>query len=68
MKILHTIAHILLLVGGLNWGLYGLLDVDLVHLALQSLPQLAKVVYGLIGAAAIFEIVACKSCCHKSCS
>jgi len=67
MKILHIIASVLLLIGGINWGLYGLFDVDVVQTAFHSVPHLAKALYILIGIAAIFEIFAC-SYCRKSCS
>ena len=30
MKTLDVIAAVLLVIGGLNWGLYGLFDLDLV--------------------------------------
>jgi uncharacterized protein len=53
---LDWIAIVLLLVGGLNWGLVGLLDLDLVALLFGAIPVLQKIVYILVGAAAIYGI------------
>ena len=54
---LGTIAVVLLIIGGLNWGLVGLFQLDLVDLILGSVPVLASVVYVLIGLAAIVKII-----------
>jgi len=50
------IAMILVIIGGLNWGLVGLLDLDLVELILGSIPILAKLVYILVGLSALYMI------------
>lgn len=66
MKILTMIALILLIIGGLNWGLVGLFDFDLVQFLFGSMEMIARLVYILIGLAAVYKIVAwatCKSCC-----
>jgi len=63
LKVLHIIAFILLIVGGLNWGLFGLFHLDLV----AYLPVLlAKIVYVLVGVAALLEIFTHKTNC-KAC-
>jgi len=53
---LDWIALVLVIIGGLNWGLVGLLNVDLVQLVLGSIPILAKIVYILVGVAALYLI------------
>jgi uncharacterized protein len=50
------IALILVIVGGLNWGLVGLLNVDLVELIFGSIPILQRIVYIVVGLAAIYLI------------
>lgn len=55
MKILHIIAYALVFVGGLNWGLVGLLDINLVTMLLGS-TGLETIVYILVGAATVFVI------------
>lgn len=67
MKSLHAISFILLVVGGLNWGLVGLFDWNLVEVLLGRWPVVVQIVYVLVGLSAIFEIVGHKSNC-KCCS
>ena len=54
MEMIELIALILVLVGGLNWGLVGLLNIDLVVVILGSAPILVKIVYDLVGLSAIY--------------
>lgn len=42
-------ALILVLVGGLNWGLVGLLGLDLVALLFGEMSLISRVVYSLVG-------------------
>lgn len=58
MKSLDIIAAILLVVGGLNWGLWGLLEFDLVAAVFGgNTALLAKIVYSLVGLAAVYQAV-----------
>lgn len=50
-------AMILLIIGGLNWGLVGLLNMDLVATIFGSIPILQKIVYILVGLAAVYMVV-----------
>jgi uncharacterized membrane protein YuzA (DUF378 family) len=47
----------LLIVGGLNWGLVGLFDVDLVASLFGDGTTLSRVVYALVGLAAVYGFV-----------
>ena len=60
MKKLDIAAAALVIVGGLNWGLVALAEFDLVA-ALVGLDfgetnALSRIVYGLVGAAAVYQI------------
>jgi len=55
-SIIDWIALILLIIGGLNWGLVGAGGWDLVDMILGSIPWLAKIVYILVGIAALYTI------------
>ncbi len=65
------VCKILLLVGGINWGLMGvgaLMGNDMnawnvVHMILVSVPTLEAIVYVLVGVAALLKIFGCK--CNK---
>ena len=54
MDIIEKIALILIIVGGLNWGLYGFFGLDLVATLLGSMTLLSKIVYGAIGVSALY--------------
>ena len=62
MKKLDVTAAILLVVGGLNWGLVGLFGFDLVAAIFggQS-ASLARVVYSLVGLCAVYQALTWKS-------
>lgn len=64
---MDMIAKILVIVGGVNWGLVGLgmlLDTEggwnVVNMIFGSIPVLEGVVYVLVGVAAIMMIFGCK--------
>ena len=57
MKTLETLSYWLLIVGGLNWGLVGLLKLNLVETLLGSMPVLVMLVYVLVGASALYMLV-----------
>lgn len=64
MKALHMVAFILLIVGGLNWLLEGLVSTwDLADYVGMSI---AKIIYILVGLSAIFEVATHKKNC-KGC-
>ncbi len=58
MKTIKIIALILVVIGGLNWGLVGLLDVDLVATLFGEMSVISRVVYVLVGLSAIILAVA----------
>ena len=55
---LGLVVNILLIIGGLNWGLVGLLDMDVVELVLGAVPVLVTIVYVLVGVAALYKAYA----------
>lgn len=57
MKSLDLLTRVLLIVGGLNWGLVGAANFDLVATLFGSGSILAKVVYILVGISAIWQAI-----------
>lgn len=53
---LDWIALILLIIGGLNWLLVGLLKFDLVETIFGSIPVLRDIIYVVVGIAALYTI------------
>lgn len=57
MKLLENTATVLLVVGGLNWGLWGIFEYDLVAALLGgNTALLSKAVYSLVGLAAVYQV------------
>ena len=60
MKKLDIAAAALLIVGGLNWGLVAIAKFDLVAalvgLEFGETNAVSRVIYGLVGAAAVYQI------------
>jgi uncharacterized membrane protein YuzA (DUF378 family) len=61
-------AKVLLIIGGLNWGLIGLgmllgSDLNVIHLILGNWTVVEGIVYILVGLAAVLKIFGCR--CKK---
>jgi uncharacterized protein len=54
--VVHKIAWILVIVGALNWGLVGLFDFNVVMWLLGQWPMVERVVYVLVGIAAVVSL------------
>jgi len=61
MKALKIIAFILVIVGGLNWGLVGLFNFDLVAAIFGAMSSVSKIVYVLVGLSAVYIALISKS-------
>lgn len=57
MKTLTWLAVIVLVVGGLNWLLVGAFNLDLVATLFGQMSAMSRIVYVLVGLAAIFVAV-----------
>lgn len=58
MKRLDVIVAILLVIGGLNWGLVGLFKFDLVATIFGGQTAvLSRIVYTIVGICALYQIV-----------
>lgn len=66
MKAIHMISFILVVIGGLNWGLVGIAGWNVVHLVLGSWGWLEALVYILVGISALVLIFTHKKDC-KNC-
>jgi uncharacterized membrane protein YuzA (DUF378 family) len=58
VKALKMLALILVIVGGLNWGLVGLFSFDLVAFIFGEASLLSNIVYTLVGVSAVYTAVA----------
>ena len=56
MNAMDWIAMILLIVGGLNWGLVGIFKYDLVATIFGDMSTMSRIVYSLVGVAALWTV------------
>lgn len=55
MKAVDTLVALLLVIGGLNWGLVGIFNFDLVATIFGSMSALSRLVYAVVGLGAIYQ-------------
>lgn len=66
MKFLGMVVRLLVIIGALNWGLWGFFQFDLVAFVFGgNSTMLARLVYSLVG---ICGVLALKHLCKCSCS
>lgn len=65
MKTLNLITLFLVIVGGLNWGLVGAFQFDLVATIFAENPMIANIVYSLVGLSALYQILPLMKACDK---
>ncbi len=56
MNAVDWVAMVLLIIGGLNWGLVGLFEFDLVAAIFGEMSTLSRLVYALVGLSALYSI------------
>ena len=65
MKALDLTAAVLLVVGGLNWGVVGVTGSDLVGALFGELSPMSRAVYILVGLAALYQAAQWKAIQHR---
>lgn len=54
MKTLDVISCVLLVIGGLNWGLVGIFNFDVVAAIFGAMSVISRIVYILVGISALY--------------
>lgn len=54
LNVLDWVALVLVIVGGLNWGLVGLMNYNVVSALFGDMSGLSKLVYVLVGLSALY--------------
>ena len=57
MKGLDIVTATLVIIGGLNWGLVGFAEFDLVAALFGQMTPLSRVVYALVGLSALYQLL-----------
>lgn len=56
MRAVNVLTLVLLIVGGLNWGLVGLFGFDLVAALFGMMSALSRIVYVLVALSALWQL------------
>lgn len=56
MKIVDTIALVLIIIGAINWGLIGIFNFNLVETIFGGFSVLSRIIYILVGIAGLWGI------------
>jgi len=62
---IHMVTWILVIIGGLNWLLVGLLNWDIGELFGGMEMTISKIIYVLVGLSAIYELAMHKKICKE---
>lgn len=56
MNIIQKIALAFTIIGGINWGLIGILNFNLVEYLFQTGSILTRIIYSIVGICSLFNI------------
>lgn len=56
METLQKIALVFTIIGAINWGLVGLLDIDLIATIFGNMSMLSRIIYIIVGICGIINI------------
>lgn len=61
LKTLDLVVWVLLAIGGLNWGLVGVFNIDLVAAIFGEMSFWSRIIYTLVGISAVYNILMFKA-------
>ena len=56
MKVIDTIALVLIIIGAINWGLIGFFQFNLVSALFGDMTVLSRIIYALVGISGLWGI------------
>ena len=56
MKVIDTIALILIIIGAINWGLIGIFNFNLVDSIFGTMSVISRIIYTLVGISGLWGI------------
>ena len=57
MYYLRILSYIFIIIGALNWGLVGFMNIDAVSLLFGEMSVVSRIIYGIIGICAILSLI-----------
>ena len=56
MKVIDTIALVLIIIGAINWGLVGIFKFNLVDSIFGTMSVISRIIYALVGISGLWGI------------
>lgn len=56
MKVIDTIALVLVIIGAINWGLIGIFNFNLVDAIFGTMSVISRIIYTLVGIAGLWSM------------
>jgi hypothetical protein len=56
MKVIDTIALVLIIIGAINWGLVGIFNFNLVDAIFGAMSTISRIIYILVGISGLWAI------------
>ena len=56
MKVIDTIALVLIIIGAINWGLVGIFNFNLVDSLFGTMSVISRIIYALVGISGLWGI------------
>jgi uncharacterized protein len=56
MRLLDTLALLLVIIGAVNWGLIGFFDFNLVSALFGEMTAFSRIIYSLVGIAGLYSL------------
>ena len=56
MKVIDTIALVLIIIGAINWGLVGIFNLNLVDAIFGAMSIISRIIYILVGISGLWAI------------
>jgi uncharacterized membrane protein YuzA (DUF378 family) len=65
MKVFDIVTGIIMVIGGINWGLVALFDFDLVAALFGTMTPVTKAVYILVALSSLYHLFAVKAIANR---
>ena len=56
MRGLDIVVTVLLVIGGLNWGILGIFGFNVIGTVFTAVPVISRIIYAVVGLSALYEI------------
>jgi len=65
MKILDVVTAIILIIGGLNWGVMAIINFNLIGWIFRDMNLLTRIIFLVIGFSAVYQLIFWKQIRHR---